>query len=67
MVSFQKPKGWDAVIAFTEKDRSSFADIRKYRPSQDSVKASLNELLELIQFSHCSINKGYITALGMHP
>ncbi|MGC9150896.1 MAG: glycoside hydrolase family 5 protein [Microbacter sp.] len=67
MVSFAKPNGWDAVIAFTEKDRSSFADIRKNRPSQDSVKVALNQLLENIEFSHCSVNKGYIEALGMHP
>ena len=67
MVSVQKPKDWGLIVAFTEKDRSSFAKIRENRPSQDTIKAVLNELLENIRFSHCSINRGYIKALGMKP
>lgn len=67
MVSIQKPRNWDEIIAFTEKEHSAFDQIRKNRPSQEVVKTALNELLENIRFTHCSINKGYIEALGMNP
>jgi hypothetical protein len=67
MVTVQRPKDWDVIIAFAEKDRSTFAKIRENRPSQEMVKAALNELLENIRFAHCSIDRGYIEGLGMKP
>lgn len=67
MVSFKEPAFWDSIVAFTQKDNSTFEQIRKNRPTQDSVKKALTTLLSNIKFSNCTINKEYIRALGLKP
>lgn len=67
MVSIAAPKNWDLLVQYTQAQRQNFNQIRQVRPDQELVKASLNELLENMQFGNCRINPGYIRALGMQP
>lgn len=67
MVSIQEPRYWNKIVQYTHQDNSSFKKIREHRPSQDTVKMAMDELLQNLKFSACKINKGYIKALGMKP
>jgi hypothetical protein len=67
MTSIKVPENWNLIVEYTKKDRSSFQKIRENRPSHALVKEAMNELLENMKFDHCSINRGYIQALGMVP
>jgi endoglucanase len=67
MISIQEPKYWNKIVEFTTKDNSTFKNIRKNRPSQDTVRMALNGLLKNLKISNCKINKKYIAALGMKP
>lgn len=67
MVSVKEPEGWNTIVEYTHKDRSSFAKIRENRPSRQKVHKTLNELTDYIRFENCSKNEAYIEALGMKP
>ncbi|MBC7915569.1 MAG: cellulase family glycosylhydrolase [Pyrinomonadaceae bacterium] len=67
MLSIVTPKDWKVIQDFTESSRGTFENIRKNRPSQDSVKTILNGLIDNLKYKNCTINKGYIKALGMKP
>jgi len=65
--SIKEPENWKLIVQYTKKENSSFDKIRKNRPSQELVKKAMSELLENMKLSNCSINQGYIKALGMKP
>lgn len=67
MVSIKAPENWNLIIDYTAQDRSNFSKIRAVRPDQAVVKKAMTDLLENMKFANCSINKGYILALGMKP
>jgi aryl-phospho-beta-D-glucosidase BglC (GH1 family) len=67
MVSVKEPENWHVIVEYTQKDNSSFKKIRENRPSQALVLQALNEYLENMKFANCTVNKGYIEALGMKP
>ncbi len=67
MVSVKEPDGWNVIVEYTHKDRSSFAKIRENRPPQQVVYKAMNNLIENIRFDNCSKNPGYIEGLGMKP
>lgn len=67
MVVINKPNEWKRIQDYINSDRNSFNKIIKNRPSQDSVKTILNAFIEGVKFERCSINEGYIKALGMKP
>ncbi len=67
MVSVKPPVGWDKIVEFTKKDRSSFEKIREAKPSEEETRAILKQLLENIKFENCLKNDGYIKALGKQP
>ena len=65
-LSFQAPAGFDSIIAYTEKNRSSFAQIRTSRPSDvNKARAAILDILRLCRFENCSVNTGYLTALNL--
>lgn len=64
-VSFAKTKEWDEIIKFAEGPRKNFEEIRKSKPSPEVIRKALAELLENIKFKNCSINSGYLNALGL--
>lgn len=65
IVSFPKTKEWDEIIKYGEGSRINFEEIRKNKPSREIVKKAMNDLLENIKFKNCTINSGYIKALGV--
>ena len=64
MVSFPKTKEWDEIIKFAEGPRKNFEEIRKSKPAPEVVKKAFADLLENIKFKNCTINSGYLKALG---
>ncbi len=65
MVSFPKTKEWDEIIKFAEAPRKNFEEIRKSKPAPEIVKKAFADLLENIKFKNCTINSGYLKALGL--
>lgn len=64
IVSFARPAGWDAIVAYVEGPRSNFEEIRNTRPDAKVVQAALAGLLENIPLRNCTPNPGYLQALG---
>lgn len=68
IVTFAVPQYYDSVIAYAEKPKKNFGDIRDQRPKDAAmIKKALDGFLENCQFKNCTQNKGYITALGFRP
>ncbi|MCL4551287.1 MAG: glycoside hydrolase family 5 protein [Bacteroidetes bacterium] len=65
MVSFPKTKEWDEIIKFAEGPRKNFEEIRKSKPTPEIVKKAFSDLLENVKFKNCTINSGYLNALGL--
>jgi len=66
IITFKRPMGYDTIINYTEKKRTSFEDIRKAAPTnREQVKQALYQMLENCRFENCTPNTGYIEALGL--
>jgi endoglucanase len=65
VVSIKKPSDWDAVAAFADNPRTTFEEIRKARPPKEAIERALSGYLEQVKFKNCSINAGYLKALGL--
>ncbi|MBD1393783.1 glycoside hydrolase family 5 protein [Mucilaginibacter glaciei] len=67
-MSFNQPANYDKVIDYTEKERSSFEDIRKVSltaADREQMKKALYDFLKSSKFVNCIPNKGYMEALGL--
>ena len=65
-VTFKMPQFYDQVIQFADTTRSSFDEIRKVRPVKAAeIKTAIEGFLTNCQFKNCTVNKGYIKALGL--
>jgi len=68
IVTFSKPAGYDAVIAYANTPKKNFEEIRKNIPADKTeIHAALNGFLENCRFKNCIQNVGYIRALGFVP
>lgn len=67
MMIINKPENWDLIVNYCEGDHSNFYQIRKNRPDQAAVKQVLIDFLKNLKYKNCTVNKGYIEALGMKP
>jgi len=65
MVSITRTAAFDSVIAYSNKPRSSFKEIRTERPGQEVINKAFAEYLENCRFENCTINEGYLHALGL--
>ena len=66
IVSFPKPEGYDAIIAFADTTRTNYEQIRNVRPKDTaSVRKALFQYSENSRFPNNKPNKGYIEALGL--
>lgn len=65
VVSIKKPADWDAIIAYADHPRTTFADVRTNRPPKEAVRRALADYLEGVKFQNCKVNQGYLTALGL--
>jgi aryl-phospho-beta-D-glucosidase BglC (GH1 family) len=64
MVNIIKPALFDSVIAYADTSRMTFTEMRK-RPASAVIKAALTEYLDNCVLDRCTINSGYIKALGV--
>jgi endoglucanase len=68
IMSFRPPANYDKVIAYTEKKRISFEDIRKATPeNREEMKVAVFDILNSCKFENCIQSTGYIEALGFKP
>ena len=66
IVSFPKPDGYDAIIAFADTTRTTYEQIRNLRPKDTfSVRRALFLYSDYSRFPYNKPNKGYIEALGL--
>ena len=65
IASVKRTAEFDSVIAYANKPRLSYENIRKARPAREIVRKALNDYLENCRFENCTINEGYLRALGM--
>lgn len=65
MMGFSLPEYWEQVIAYTEADRSTYADMRKNRPDPRKVAEALDELIENCRFENCIRQSDYITSMDL--
>ncbi|HPT32255.1 MAG TPA: glycoside hydrolase family 5 protein [Prolixibacteraceae bacterium] len=67
VVTIPVPANWDSIVAYTEKPRLNFQEIRDARPDQAMVRKAMLDLLENCKFANCTKNEEYIRAMGMTP
>jgi aryl-phospho-beta-D-glucosidase BglC (GH1 family) len=65
VASINTPPDWDSIVAFADRPRTTFEEIRTNRPPKQKVERALAAYLEQIKFANCKINRGYLNALGM--
>lgn len=65
IVSINQPEFFDLIIEFAEGDTYSYGSIRDRRPDVEKVKLALNQYLENCKLKNCTVNHGYINALGL--
>lgn len=65
MVQLVKTKEWDAIVKYAETPKKHFGEIREAKPPREVVKKALADLLENCKFKNCTINQGYLKALGL--
>lgn len=66
-LSIVAPEDWNLVSNFISADRSTYQLIRENRPDQQKARAALDAFIEAMKFKNCTINKGYIRAMGFNP
>ncbi len=65
VMTFDRPDGWDALMAYARGPRGGYASIRAHRPPAEDVWKSLKEFVRLSGFAQCRPNPGYLEALGL--
>ncbi|MBE0538843.1 MAG: cellulase family glycosylhydrolase [Ignavibacterium sp.] len=65
MVQFPKTKEWEEIIKYAEIPKNNFEEIRNAKPEKTVIKKALSDLIENIKFKSCSVNEGYLKALGI--
>lgn len=65
MNAFDRPQGWDSIVAFANSPRSSFEEIRNSRPSQVQSIAALMDFLEAIKTANCHPQQAYIESMKL--
>lgn len=67
VVSFAKPPHWDEVLAYAKIPQLSGETEKRIgaRPSLELAREALRDLLQKIRFENCSVNSGYLKALGL--
>lgn len=62
---FVRPEYWKTIVDFAEAPRSTYAEIRDARPSQDTARIALTQFLEAVKFKNCIPQTDYIKSLGL--
>lgn len=66
-VTVMPPEGWDQVVAFAKLPRGTgqTEERLKVRPEQAVLERAFAGLLENVAVERCTVNEGYLTALGL--
>ena len=64
---YPMPEGWQAVIDFSNADRSTYELARNARPDQSKSRAMMQQLLENVKFANCSPQNDYIISMELTP
>jgi len=67
VVSFARPQYWDEIVAYAKLGGTASDTEKKIakRPPQQHINEAFTSLLRNIEFSKCSVNQGYVKALGL--
>lgn len=65
MVSITRTAEWDSVIAFVNRPRTSYKEVREARPPQQIIDKAFADYLENCLLARCRVNDGYLKALGL--
>ncbi len=66
MVSITRTAEWDSIVAYANKPRTTYKEIREARPPKHVIEKAFADFLTNSQFSKCSLNEGYLRALGVN-
>ncbi|NUQ82637.1 MAG: cellulase family glycosylhydrolase [Bacteroidetes bacterium] len=66
-VQFKKPENWDLIVKYADGDRSTFKAIRENRPDRQVVIKTLQQYILNMRAEVCTVNEGYMKALGLMP
>jgi len=64
-VTFPKPEGWKEIVKYAEGPRLSFEDLRKNAVNRRHAREILWQFLDNCSIDHCTVNDGYVRALGL--
>ncbi|MBP6671830.1 MAG: cellulase family glycosylhydrolase [Bacteroidetes bacterium] len=65
MVAVKRTAEWDSVITFANKPRTTYKEIREAMPSRAVINKAFADYLENCKFANCTVNPGYMKALGL--
>jgi hypothetical protein len=69
-VKFARPAHWDKIVAFAKQSAATGSDQVKanlaFRPTRTEIEECFADLLQQIELAHCTLNRGYIEALGLN-
>lgn len=65
IVSFAPPDGWDQIVQFANRETRGYKALQEARPPLDLAARAFDQLLKNILLENCTINRGYIAALGL--
>lgn len=65
MMGIERPEGWDAVVAFAEGPRSSYAELRENAPDREACRKALREFARNMRFENCTPQASYIKSIGL--
>jgi endoglucanase len=65
VASIARPDGWDEIVRFANDPRSTYKEVREARPPADVAARALDTYLENVRLANCTINQGYLEALGL--
>lgn len=65
IASFVATEEWKQIIKYAEASKKNFDEVRKSKPTREVVKKAFSDLLQNIKFKNCTINSGYLNALGI--
>ncbi len=68
LVSIPKPEHWEEVMAYGKVPGGTGVAEKRLaaRPTIEHAREAMDDLLHKVEFNACSVNQGYLQALGLH-
>lgn len=65
MMGIARPAEWDSIVAFSERPRTSYAEIRDNRPDPALVRKAMDEFIRNSRIENCTPQKSYIKSINL--